>query len=42
MGGKIDEAEVPAGLLEREGCVFCVCVCKGATAVRGLQEDLHT
>lgn len=41
MGRKIDEAEVPAGLLEREGCVFCVSLCKGIT-VRGLQEDLHT
>lgn len=40
MGGKTDEAEAPAGLLEREGCVFCVC--KGTTAMRGLQEDVNT
>lgn len=40
MRGKTDETEVPAGSLEREGWMFRVR--KGAAAVRGLQEDLHT
>lgn len=34
------EAEYPVGVLEKEGCeCVCVCVHKGATAMRDLQED---
>lgn len=40
MRGKTDEAEVPAGSLEREGRMFGER--EGTAAARGLQEDFHT